>query len=62
VGTNQYLIVEDGNCHHGLDIGPSPGPYEAVEAFLQNNKSFAADRSKEAYGITWNPKGYLKKT
>jgi cephalosporin hydroxylase len=62
VGTNQYLIVEDGICHHGLDIGPSPGPYEAVEAFLQNNKSFAADRSKEAYGITWNPKGYLKKT
>src|SRR5262249_10760636 len=26
-----YFIVEDGICHHGLDGGPYPGPYEAVE-------------------------------
>jgi len=22
-----YFIVEDGICHHGLDVGPNPGPY-----------------------------------
>ena len=58
---NQHFIVEDGICHHGLDLGPQPGPYEAVEAFVQANRTFVIDRLKESFGITWNPKGYLKK-
>jgi cephalosporin hydroxylase len=61
VGEGQYFIVEDSICHHGLDIGPSPGPYEAIESFVASNKSFVVDRPREAYGITWNPKGYLLK-
>jgi cephalosporin hydroxylase len=61
VGVGNYFIVEDGICHHGLDVGPQPGPYEAVEAFVRNNKSFIVDRDKENFGITWNPKGYLKR-
>lgn len=61
VGVGNYFIVEDGICHHGLDVGPEPGPYEAVEAFVRNNKSFIVDRDKENFGITWNPKGYLKR-
>lgn len=56
-----YFIVEDTICHHGLDIGPDPGPYEAVEAFLEINRDFESDRSKESFLITWNPKGYLKR-
>jgi cephalosporin hydroxylase len=61
VRPGDFFIVEDGICHHGLDIGPNPGPYEAVSAFLEKNKHFDADRSRESFLITWNPKGYLKR-
>lgn len=61
VGVGQYFIVEDGICHHGLDVGPQPGPYEAVETFLGLKDNFLVDRDREGYCITWNPKGYLKK-
>ena len=56
-----YFIVEDCICHHGLDAGPNPGPYEAVKDFLSENKDFEADRSREAYLLTWNPCGYLRR-
>lgn len=61
VGVGNYFIVEDGICHHGLEVGPRPGPYEAIEAFIARNRNFVIDREKENFGITWNPKGYLKK-
>lgn len=61
VGAGHYFIVEDGICHHGLDVGPDPGPYEAAEEFVRADKNFVVDRSREAYCITWNPKGYLKR-
>lgn len=57
-----YFIVEDSICHHGLTVGPRPGPYEAIEAFLNENSDFEIDRSREHFFITWNPKGYLKRT
>ena len=57
-----YFIVEDSICHHGLSVGPEPGPYEAIETFLKENTDFVADRSKESFLITWNPKGYLRRT
>jgi len=56
-----YFIVEDGICHHGLDIGPDPGPYEATEAFASENDRFAIDRNIESFPITWNPKGFLRR-
>lgn len=56
-----YFIVEDGIIQHGLDGGPSPGPYEAIDAFVQENPSFEIDRSRESFLITWNPKGYLRR-
>ena len=59
VTRGSYLIVEDGICNHGLEEGPRPGPYEAVEQFLRECHDFKVDRSREAYLITWNPKGYL---
>jgi len=56
-----YFIVEDGICHHGLSVGPMPGPYEAIERFIAENGDFEVDRSREAFFITWNPKGYLRR-
>lgn len=61
VQPGSYFIVEDSICHHGLEVGPNPGPYEAIEAFLAENQDFELDRSKESFFITWNPKGYLKR-
>ena len=61
VTVGSYLIVEDSNCHHGVDLGPSPGPYEAIETFIDENPNFHIDRDRESFMITWNPKGYLKR-
>jgi len=55
-----YFIVEDGICHHGLDLGPVPGPYEAIEAFTEDGV-FVSDRTLESFVITWNPKGFLRR-
>lgn len=59
VTVGSYLIVEDSICHHGLNTGPKPGPYEAISEFLGDYQNFHIDRKKEAFLITWNPKGYL---
>ncbi len=56
-----YFIVEDSICHHGLDVGPSPGPFEAIETFVDENPAFEIDRSRESFLITWNPKGFLRR-
>lgn len=56
-----WFIVEDSICHHGLDLGPNPGPYEAVQTFLAEQDAFVADRSREDFLITWNPTGFLRK-
>lgn len=56
-----YFIIEDGICHHGLELGPKPGPYEAAQKFLEENTDFEVDRGKESFGITWNPMGYLRR-
>ena len=62
VTKGQYLVVEDSICHHGVDQGPAPGPYEAIATFVACHPEFKADRSREAFGITWNPTGYLLRT
>lgn len=61
VSPGSYFIVEDGNCHHGLDLGPFPGPYEAVTEFMRDNSQFVIDRTCESFFITWNPRGYLRR-
>ena len=61
VTKNSYYIVEDTICHHGLDVGPKPGPFEAVQDFMNDNNDFMIDKDCENFGITWNPNGYLKK-
>jgi cephalosporin hydroxylase len=59
VPPGQYFVIEDSIGHHGLDFGPSPGAYEAIEAFIEENENFAIDRSRESFMITWSPKGFL---
>jgi len=43
------------------NVYPNPGHYEAISDFMDNNQKFYMDRKKEAFLITWNPKGYLKR-
>lgn len=61
VSPRSYIIVEDSHCRHGLDYGPIPGPYEAIEEFVAENEDFESDRSKESFFITFNPKGYIRR-
>jgi cephalosporin hydroxylase len=54
--------VEDTNINgHPVAKEFGPGPWEAVEEFLRENKAFVADRNREKFFLTFNPKGYLKK-
>lgn len=61
VTPGSYFIVEDTICHHGLDVGPFPGPYEAVEMFLSTHPEFSVDTTRESFGVSWNPRGYLRR-
>jgi cephalosporin hydroxylase len=61
VTAGSYLIVEDSICHHGLEFGPSPGPWEAVEEFLRETADFVSDRSRESFLVTFNPNGFLRR-
>jgi cephalosporin hydroxylase len=65
VAVGSYLIVEDGVSDvfvPGKGIGKiKQGPLPAVEEFLRSDGRFVADRSRERYLITYNPKGYLKR-
>ena len=57
-----YMIVEDTNIN-GHPVLPDfgPGPWEAVEEFLQGNDQFEVDRSREKLLMTFNPMGYLRR-
>jgi cephalosporin hydroxylase len=63
VTPSQYLIVEDTNINGNPvydDFGP--GPFEAVEEFLNDNPSFVVDENRERFMLTMNPGGYLRRT
>lgn len=58
-----YLIVEDTNVN-GHPVLPDfgPGPMEAVEDFLKEDNGFAVDDTREKFYMTYNPRGFLKRT
>ena len=62
VSLGSYLIVEDTNLNgHPIDKQGQPGPWEAVEEWLPGHPEFARDRSREAFLLTANPGGYLRR-
>ena len=62
VQTGDYLIVEDTNIN-GNPAFPDygPGPMEAVDHFLSENREFIVDRRCERFMMTLNPRGYLRR-
>ncbi len=62
VPKGSYMVVEDTNINgHPVLPGLGPGPMEAVDEFLKNNKDFAIDKSREKFFLTMNPRGFLKR-
>jgi cephalosporin hydroxylase len=63
VTPGSYLVVEDSNVN-GNPVLPEfgPGPAEAIDAFLAESDEFTVDESREKYLLTFNPRGYLRKT
>ena len=62
VTKDYYLIVEDSNVNgHPVLENYGPGPMEAIEDFLHENKNFIIDKTKEKLYMTSNPNGYLKR-
>lgn len=62
VTKDSYLIVEDSNINnHPVYSSFGPGPMEAINEFMINNKNFIIDTSREKFMITFNPNGYLKR-
>ncbi|KKM74647.1 hypothetical protein LCGC14_1398230 [marine sediment metagenome] len=62
VSVGNYLIVED------THVGGNPvewecgkGPMEAVKKFLEKDKRFEVDKSREKLVMTFNPFGWLKR-
>lgn len=56
VTVGNYLVVED-----SIKNPKFPGAMEAVEEFLKSNSNFVADKSREKFGFTANPNGWLKR-
>lgn len=57
VTPGQYIIVEDTD-----EPDRSNGPTAGIVSFLVNNKNFVIDKSREKYGVSSNPGGYLLRT
>lgn len=59
-----YLIVEDSNVD-GYFLGAGDidgeGPAEALKRWQPVNKGFEVDRSRERYGFSQNPGGFLRR-
>ncbi|MCZ6463717.1 MAG: CmcI family methyltransferase [Proteobacteria bacterium] len=62
VEVGSYIIVQDGLINgHPISPNSGPGPWEAVEAFLETTDEFEVDKSRERLILTYNPNGFLKR-
>jgi cephalosporin hydroxylase len=62
VSVGSYLVVQDTNIN-GHPVLPEfgPGPMEAMIDFLEENRSFKIDTTKNKFLLTSYPLGFLKK-
>ncbi len=62
VTKGSYIVVEDTHFNgHPILPHHGPGPMEALDDFLKENRAFAIDSSREKFLLTFNPRGYLRK-
>jgi cephalosporin hydroxylase len=62
VTPGSYLVVEDTNVNgHPVMPEHGPGPYEAVQEFVREDREFQVDRSREKFLLTYFPNGFLKR-
>lgn len=58
-----YLVVEDSNINgHPVYESFGPGPMEAIDEWLGENRDFSPDRDLEKHLFSFNPRGYLRRT
>jgi cephalosporin hydroxylase len=63
VSAGSYMVVEDTNINGNPVLpGWGPGPWEAVKRFLKESDEFVIDESREKFLMTFNPKGFLRRT
>jgi cephalosporin hydroxylase len=62
VPVGSYAIVEQ-TIVGGHPVWPSfgPGPFEAAREIVETHPDFVVDPSRERYGLSFNPSGYLKR-
>jgi cephalosporin hydroxylase len=57
-----YLVVEDSNVNaHPVHPKHGAGPMEAMRRFLKEHPEFQVDMAREKFGVTFNPRGYLRR-
>ncbi|MFM6122604.1 MAG: CmcI family methyltransferase [Sphaerospermopsis kisseleviana] len=62
VSLGSYIIVEDSNIN-GNPVLPNfgPGPMEAIQRFIANNRQFAVDSFNDKFLFSFSPSGFLKR-
>jgi len=62
VSPGDFLVVED-TCVNGHPVAPQhgPGPMEALDAFMRENRQFVIDPRDRKFLMTFNPHGYLRR-
>ena len=62
ISVGSYIVVQDTNVN-GHPVLPEfgPGPMEAIIDFLEKNRSFKIDPTKNKFMLTSYPLGFLKK-
>jgi cephalosporin hydroxylase len=61
VTPGSYLVVEDTNIGRPVEPELTPGPHEALEAFLLESADFVRDPAREKFFLTFNPGGFLRR-